>query len=122
MHDVQRQDALQSLQGPALSERLAQLDRELQARIPTALAERVDPEPWLGQVWHGYWALQGDRQMLILPMGGSIPGPVSYLARSQWFRDHDIDTDRAESWFLPLWSAMDAERSRFEESRPKAEE
>ncbi|WP_458575165.1 phage tail assembly chaperone [Pseudaminobacter sp. NGMCC 1.201702] len=53
---------------------------------PDDLTEDVEPQPWHSLYWQAWEALRFDRQY------GAFGGetPISYLAISQYARDHDI--------------------------------
>ena len=53
--------------------------------------------------------------MIVLPMGGTMPGAIPYAASSRWFHDHGVEPESPD-WQLcrNAWRAMDVARSEYD--------
>jgi len=87
------------------------------------LQERPEPDlRWTG-IWRGYWRLEGSRQLIVVPMGGAVPGRIEYSALSRWMEDQRIAPD-SPAWHLHLhvWDAFDEVRAEHQKRLAEAEE
>jgi len=65
------------------------------------------PPSLAGEVWLGYNRLAGDRTMIVLPMGGVVPGPIPWFNGEEFFDRNDVDPDDRNIW-RDLWAVMDS--------------
>jgi hypothetical protein len=112
--DAAREDdaALPELQRIAL-EQIAAWE---QSRYPEAL--RCKPnirDPFLVAVYRTFWALQGDRKTIIVPMGGALPGAPSYSARALYFLANQIPPEDQALYERYL----DAMEAKYRDLQPK---
>jgi hypothetical protein len=67
---------------------LAELEEELEARVPEQLASRILPLPAVAHVWDCFWELDSERPVSNVPigLGGSIPirGRIPWSRVEQW--------------------------------------
>mgnify|MGYP001366420030 CR=1 FL=1 len=80
-------------------------------------SDEGEPEEWHGLYWRAWEALRFDRQYGA--MGGQTP--ISYLAISQYARDHGIIGSDFQTFHV-LLTALDAEWLEYVAEQEKAKE
>lgn len=69
--------------------------------------------PFAAKISEGYRSLRGDRSLIVLPMGGAIPGPIPYMAARQRLLDDGWDP---QDWdeVIETWEYLDGVTAEYE--------
>lgn len=62
--------------------------------------------PLEAQIMAGYHRMSGSRTMIVLPMGGAVPGGINYDSACQWCANHEVDPQDWDPIF-ELWDELD---------------
>ena len=69
--------------------------------------EWIHPHTAVMRVWHGFWDIADDRQVIVGGMGGVMYLRLPYAVKAKWLDDHAVSGGDRER-FLRHWRAMDA--------------
>lgn len=101
---------------------MAEVERQFRERPSEkheAWATYVAPHPLVRDAWQAFWDLDGDRSVLIPPMGGHpIYRGIPYASRSRWLDDHGYvgaARDRMERHLRTLDSRYCAAKNEHED-------
>lgn len=112
---VARQNDLASrgLEAETHAHAIAELEAELEARVPEQLRERVEVLPQLLHVWACFWELDSTRPVNSVPtgLGAAVPlrGAIPWHRIEQWLESRGIEDETERTFVRLMLKAMEGE-------------